>query len=174
MERKTITTLVMLSILVLTLVTVPAVSACPKVPNKPDKHHMPLRSFMVMSYDLKDPTEHPWRGYVFGDIMGKMEVWENYKQQNYLADTDGDGVYDTEYFFEKLIITTNKGVIQGWDAGVWSFADFKWSAYGEVETATGYWKCLVGCKVSEENGVTTDPFDPNAAAIIGWATITIG
>jgi hypothetical protein len=118
-----------------------------------------------ITFDSNLPDPH-WIGTLRDcDLKGKVEYWET--DQNYVSG-------DTEYFFEIFKITTNRGVINGVDNGVWSFTTFKFSADGHVTSATGFWKHLVGYKFHEK-GVTTSPDLPNPdfPVIYGTGTMSL-
>jgi hypothetical protein len=156
---------VVLLTLICTMILIPVISAQPNQLVTSAQQSKPLRCFMVMFIDQSEPaaTIH-WRGFVFGDINGKLDVWENRPQTNKM-------VPPGEIFYEQFFITTCRGTIVGYDVGVWDLSTFKWHADGYVSSATGEWACLKGFSVSEQKGMTTDPSKGNI--VTGWATITI-
>ncbi len=92
---------------------------------------------------------HTWSGTVWGDINGELYVT--------LATASFPG--KTELFSETWLIETDGGVIEGFDEGVWRFANFKWVANGKVTGATGGWSYLAGYDMHYHGTTTEFPVD---------------
>jgi len=154
MRKMLLTPLIVCMVALLSMLSMPAVSAQPM---------KPLRCLMVITFDPNLPDPH-WIGTVIGDINGKIEFWE--QPENYV-------VGKTEHFFEKFLITTADGMIEGFDGGVWNFPTFKFRANGWVTVASSDWAYLIGYKMHEIG--TTSPFPPipPETVVIGTATMTL-
>lgn len=161
---------IVLLILMFTLAVVPTISAQLNQPmTMSTQSSKPLKCNLIMFLDQRVQNPH-WKGFVFGDINGIIEVYENDPNPNYFI-PPGSPNPTNEIFFERFVIKTFNGVITGHDIGNWDMATFKWSAYGSVDvSATGHWTSLFAYKVAELNGKTTSPFTNNV--VTAWATIT--
>ena len=95
-----------------------------------------------------------WRGTVSGDMKGTMEIHE----------LGGPAVEDRLYFDEVSTITTNKGIVQFDDHGVYNLTTGTFFAQGTVVQATGGLKFLLGY-TSLGWGTTSDP---NVLPITGY------
>jgi hypothetical protein len=153
MVGKTIAALVSILFLTLTLVAIPTVSAKPKGYSGTE---------VIYSGAPYGPDDH-WAGPISGAILGTVEFWEtNGGANNYV-------VGQTEHFFEVFLITTSCGTVSGTDKGLWSLVNYNFKAGGPVTGATGCNSGLVGYKFHEQ-GVTSDPFAPNMAYVVGLAS----
>lgn len=88
-----------------------------------------------------------WLGSISGDIDGTFVVtpaWATFPGGDPLA-FPPPGM--TEHFGEDWVITTNNGMIEIYDEGVWTFNTFKFRANGRVMVATGDHAYLLGAKV---------------------------
>jgi hypothetical protein len=168
MEGKPITK--MIAILFLAFValasamaTVP-VSACRCLPER-------VRCKMSITIDISLPGAH-WIGNLSGGITGKIEFWENFDGiEEIPARTNIVVPGKIEIFFERFLITTDLGTIEGFDVGIWSFKTFKFSAGGYVTNASSEYADLIGFRMNEM-GVTS-PFPPIAPATTINATATM-
>ena len=93
----------------------------------------PLRCTIEISIDLTAADAH-WEGTISGDIVGTIQLWEH---PNIV-------VGKIMHYFEDFIITTDGGVIKGFEQGIWSFPTLKFRSVGCVADATGDWAYLEG------------------------------
>jgi len=153
--RKVLSAVLVASMLAVLFMSVPAVRAKQSEPE-------PIRCEMVIVFDPMSADPH-WIGPLTGDIAGTIEFWET--SQNYV-------VGKTEHFFEKMVITTDKGdIIKGTDAGVWNFPTYKFRANGWVAEASGQSSYLVGYKMHEMGVTTPFPPVPPATTVTGTASM---
>ncbi len=104
---------------------------------------------LVSSTDMAySPDWGYWRGTMTGDVNGAVGFWE--QPQNYV-------VGDNEYFFEAFTVTAHKGVLQGFDHGVYNLTTGDFWAFGQVTKATRGLGSLAGYTVFEW-GTTSTPF----------------
>jgi len=153
MMGKTTAAMVTMLFMTLLLFAAPAFSARPKALSGTE---------VIYSGPPYGPADH-WAGPITGAIMGTVEFWEtNGGADNYI-------VGNTEHFFETFLITTYCGTISGSDKGLWSLLTFVFRADGKVTGATGCYSGLTGFYF-HELGVTSDPFAPNMAYVVGVAS----
>lgn len=88
-----------------------------------------------------------WKGTTTGEVTGTIGFWE--QPQNYI-------VGDVEFFFEAFTVTTQKGVLQGFDIGYYELLTGKFWAFGQVTQATRAWSSVEGFRFFEWG--TTSPF----------------
>jgi hypothetical protein len=141
-------------ILAFTLALIPAVSAHPIKPVYCD---------VTLTW-----TGAMWTGDISGDIEGTFQVL-----------LDGAPIFPggdpaappppgmTEHFAENWVITTDNGVIEIYDEGVWTFNTFKFRANGRVTSATEDYAYLEGAKVKIMGTTSSLAADP----ITGTATM---
>jgi len=134
--------LLLMAVLMLALLS-SSVTAVSAQPNKP------IACVVDLTYD-PDVNPNCWLGEVSGcSIAGTITICE--KPPIYTG--------KTEHFFETFTIEPySGGVINGEDAGVWSFVTFKFRANGWVTSASTEWGDLVGFKF-HEMGTTSDLAD---------------
>ncbi len=138
--KKLLTTLIVGCVIALLVVSVPTVSAC----GEARRDAGVLVSQVDMAYS---PDWGYWRGTITGALHGTIGFWEG-------PALIQDGI---DYFSESFVITTTKGVIRGTDEGVYNLTTGAFWAYGQVTTATGHWRPLVGYTAFEW-GTTSEPF----------------
>lgn len=139
--RKLFAATLAICMFALLVVSVPQVSA----DSAADEAGVILVSYAEMSFDI--PPGY-WQGTLTGDVRGTLAVYE--QPENFV---DGG----TEYFFEAFTITTERGVIQGVDEGVYDLATGEFWAHGRVTEGTGHWTFLADYKFFEW-GSTSTPF----------------
>ena len=93
-------------------------------------------------------TDHPdtWFGTIYGDVNGTIEFGE-------LPAYDFPDLYT---FTEWFPVTTDDGLIQGYNMGIWYLDTGKFRASGWVTHATGSWEHLVGYLMYEDGVTVTD------------------
>jgi hypothetical protein len=156
MKKMLLTPLIVCMVALLPTLYLPAVLA---------KKPITLRCnvFIDFNYDwvgVGGASPFTWIGTVWGDINGDF----------YVSLVDASFPGKTEHFSETWIIETNDGEIEGYDVGVWTFANFKWGANGAVTSATEGWSHLVGYDM-RYSGTTTDPDVPFGVPINGTGTL---
>lgn len=139
--RKVFAATLAVCMLAVLVASVPQASAC----DDSDEEGLILVSSVDMAFDI--PPGY-WQGTATGDVRGTVAFYE--QPQNFVD-------AGKEYFFETFIITSEKGVIQGVDEGVYDLATGAFWAHGEVTEATGHWAFLAGYTLFEW-GATSTPF----------------
>ena len=134
------------------LVSILSVATVPARADEPE----PLRCTFELSIDIGIPDPH-WAGTISGDIEGTIDLWERWSEIRYPG--------ATEHFFEDFTITTDQGIIKGFDKGVWNFATYKFRSVGFVtEVTPGDLAYLLGYKAFMI-GFTSE-FPPSEGTIV--------
>ncbi len=159
MRKMLLTPLIVCMATLLPMLLMPAVSAQPEET---------LRSelFAELNWDwvgFGGTSPYTWIGTVWGDINGDL----------YITLTGASFPGKVELFSETWIIVTDDGeIIEGFDEGVWRFANFKWVANGQVTRATGGWSYLVGYDM-HYSGTTTEFPVPFGTPVNGTGTLIL-
>lgn len=158
---KNLTILLALTIVCVFILAPVAVHAVSATPN----HALKCDLYIELNWDwvgFGGTSPYTWIGTVSGDINGEI----------YITLVGASFAGKTEHFSETWKIVTATGVIEGYDEGVWRFANFKWTANGKVTGATGEWSYLVGSNM-HYRGVTTEFPVPPGTPVSGTGVLII-
>jgi hypothetical protein len=111
------------------------------------------------------PRPPDWGGPLSGDVNGMNYFWET--DANFVTGAKGGKV---EHYFEQFLITfSDGGWVQGYDNGIFLFAnkptEWKYSAEGRVTAASPDRQSFIGSKFHEDGYVTS----PTPDTLIGVA-----
>jgi len=159
MRKMLLTPLIVCTVALLSTLWMPAVHA---------KKPITLKSelFIELNWDWigfgVGTSPYTWIGTVWGGINGDF----------YITLVGASFPGQTEHFSETWLIVTPDGEIEGFDEGVWSFNNFKWSANGKVTGATGTWSYLIGYDM-HYSGTTTEFPVPFGTPVSGTGTLIL-